>query len=124
MTAAATSTDLIELRIDGPLYARPRDPADARAVALASFVQSDVQASEAAAREWLDRLDRLDRVERGDETSDEGTGNAFTLTLDRVGATIENAIFPDDPPVRLGHEELRRALEAVIVALRRRRVRA
>ena len=87
---------------------------------LASFVQSDVQASEATAREWLDRLDR---VERGDETTDEGTGNAFTLSLDHTGATIENAIFPDDPPDRLEHDELRRAIEAVIVVLGRHRVR-
>ena len=120
MTTATASTDLIELRVDGPLYAQPYDPADARAVALASFVQSDVQASEATAREWLDRLDR---VERGNETTDEGTGNAFTLSLDHTGATIENAIFPDDPPVRLEHDELRRALEAVIVVLGQRRVR-
>ena len=122
MITATASTDLIELRVTNRgLYAQPCDPTNAPAIALAQFIESDVQASDVTAREWLNDLDR---VERGEVTTYDGTGNAFTLYLDPTGATIENAIFPDDPTVRIKHDDLRRALEAVLIVLGQYRARA
>ena len=118
MVENIVSMELIDVLLDDVVSARPRDPADVKAVALASFIQSDVQASGLAAKDWLRRLDD---VEKGVEAEDDGTGNSYTLYLDSTGATIENAIFPDDPTVRLEHGDLRQALEAVLALLSRQR---
>lgn len=116
MAERVVSTRLIDILLDDIVSARARDPMDAKAVALASFIQSDVQASDLAANDWLRRLSD---VEEGAEAEDDGTGNSYTLYLDPTGATIENAIFPDDPTVRLEHSDLREALEAVVALLGR-----
>lgn len=55
-------------------------------------------------------------MERGQVETDDGTANAFTVTLDRNGVLIENAIYVDYPSYRHTHGEFRRALEQVIEA--------
>ena len=116
MTATSAATPLIVVRIEGPLHARPQVASDRRAAALAAFIQSDIQADAAAAHDWLDRLDA---VASGRVADDEGTGNAFTLTLDREGATLTNAIFDDaaDEEFRFTHAEIRAALCCVLEAM-------
>ena len=42
MTGKTTGTDLIEVSLNRTLRAKPKDPGDPRAVALASYIQADV----------------------------------------------------------------------------------
>ena len=115
MTATSAATPLIVVRIEGHLRARPQVASDRRAAALASFLQSDIQADANVARDWLDRLDA---VACGRVEDDEGTGNAFTLSLDREGATLAHAIFDEAPEgFRFTHAEIRSALCCVLEAL-------
>jgi hypothetical protein len=116
MTATSAATPLIVVRIEGHLRARPQVASDRRATALALFIQSDIQADASAAHDWLDRLDA---VACGRVEDDGGTGNAFTLTLDRKGATLAHAIFDEAPEeeFRFTHAEIRSALCCVLEAL-------
>jgi hypothetical protein len=116
MTATSAATPLIVVRIEGHLRARPQVATDRRAAALAAFIQSDIQADANAAHDWLDRLDA---VASGRVENDEGTGNAFTLTLDRQGATLAHAVSDDAPggEFRFTHAEIRAALCCVLEAL-------
>jgi hypothetical protein len=104
----------IEVELRGPLRARPRDPADKRSQVLAYFIEGDVQGVEETAQEWLDRIAA---VERGAVAEDDGTGNAYTLTLRPDGATLEHATFTDWPAEHYTLAEIRTALEQVLAVL-------
>jgi len=97
-----------------PLTALPVDPLDPRAVMLANFFESDIQASLTQTRDWLTALDRVERKEM--EVA-EGTGNAFTLSIREDGVTLQNEVFADEAPVRYTHAEIRAALKSAETAL-------
>ena len=99
---------------DRGLNAAALDPDDARAVALAEFLQSDVQASENAAR---DNLAWLDAVLNGESESEETTGNAFTVTIDRQDVLIEDNYLEELNSFRYTHNEFRFAIEQVLTLM-------
>jgi hypothetical protein len=87
---------------DGEPRARsqPGDP-------LAGFLESDLQESTAFARQILKALDD---VAAGKADSWEGTGNAYTLTLTRAGASIVPDFDDDGEPHQVALAELRDAI--------------
>ncbi len=110
----------VEVSLDGGLSATALNPDDPRAAMLAIFIEDDVQASDNAARIFLDDLDR---VERGEVCHEEAGGNAFSVTVDPEGVLIENAVpgFEDWPSYRYRYDEYRHALEQVLTVLEERR---
>ena len=76
---------------------------------LSRFLESDVQGSVITA---YDILGMLDRVESGETELWEGTGNAYTLTLTRDGALLQDELADDPVEFHLSFAELREALNA------------
>ena len=76
---------------------------------LSRFLESDVQGSVITA---YDILGMMDRVESGETELWEGTGNAYTLTLTRDGALIQDELADDPGELHLSLAELREALNA------------
>ncbi len=102
------------MRLEGGLDAAAVNPTDLRSVTLADFIASDVQASEKASHRYLGWLDA---VQNGESESEEGTGNAFTVTIGRDDVFVENAVSEEFPSYRYTHDEFRQALEQVLTIL-------
>jgi hypothetical protein len=81
---------------------------------LAQYLVSDVQESPEVTQMLLDLVDQ---VATGDLESWEGTGNAFTLTLTREGATIQSELGSDTEPLHVSLDELREALGGWLAVL-------
>ena len=75
---------------------------------LAQYLESDVQDSPEVT---LLLLELLDQIASGELESWEGTGNAYTLTLEPEGATIQPEFGEDTEPRRVSLDDLRDALE-------------
>lgn len=75
---------------------------------LAQYLASDVQESPEVT---LLLLELVDQIASGELESWEGTGNAYTLTLEPEGATIQPELGADTEPRRVSLDDLRDALE-------------
>lgn len=91
----------------GDPRARSGGRGDLAGARLASFLESDIQGSDAFAQEILEGVER---VASGDLEAWEATGNAHTLTVKRTGAVLEAELEEDAEPCRLTLGELRDAL--------------
>ncbi len=114
MSTNCENSASIRVWVDGPLRAAAQDPDNLRAVTLAYFIEDDVQASEQTAHLLLGWLNA---VQSGEIESEDGTGNAFTVTIGRDDVFIENAVSDEFPSYRYTHDEFRQALEQVLTVL-------
>jgi len=104
----------IRVWLERGLNAAAVDPTDLRSITLADFIESDVQAIEETAHLLLGWLNA---VQSGEIESEDGTGNAFTVTIGRDDIFIENAVSDVFPSYHYTHEEFRTALEQVLALL-------
>lgn len=74
---------------------------------VAGFLESDLQGSIASAHEVLRALDG---VESGEVPEWERTGNAYTLALSPIGATLWNEMDEDAEPYALALTDLRQVV--------------
>ncbi len=81
---------------------------------LAQYLASDVQESSEVT---LLLLELLDQIASGELESWEGTGNAYTLTLEPKGATIKPEFGTDTEPRRVSLDDFRDALEDWLASL-------
>ncbi|HEX2643670.1 MAG TPA: hypothetical protein VHU81_11820 [Thermoanaerobaculia bacterium] len=84
---------------------------------FAAFLESDIQGSDAYAREVLEAIER---VAAGELDGWETTGNAHTLSVQRSGATLVSEYEEEEDgeePTRLSLAAVRKALQGWIEML-------